>query len=253
MQTMQRAVLDNGLVILRNVSGPTRRGLVGGDPSNEEGIYDFDADDIDPANSARMSFDSMDSGRTRDEDLRLCEYLLKNKHTTPFEMVEIWIEMKLPIFVARQFVRHRTVTINEVSARYVQLPAEWYVPDPRIVGIKPANIKQGRVIAVDAEPTETAGLFCEALDAVCRQSYGHYSQAIQRGIPPELARCFLHLNHYTHWLWKQDLHNMMHFLSLRAHDHAQYEAQQYAYAIIELLEGVLPNSMALFRKYRQQP
>ena len=107
-----------------------------------DSIRDFDGDDTDPANSARMSFDSMDSGRTRDEDLRLAEYLMKNKHTTPFEMIEVWIEMKMPIFVARQFVRHRTVTINEVSARYVTLPEEWYIPD--VVGGKAATAKQGQ-------------------------------------------------------------------------------------------------------------
>lgn len=248
---MKRAVLDHGFVILRNISGPTRRADC---PRciDEPMTGEYDADDIDPANSARMSFDNMDSGRPRDQDLGLCDYLMRNRHSTPFEMVQIWIEMKLPIFVARQFVRHRTVTINEVSARYVQLPAEWYVPDPHIVGIKPANIKQGRVIRPDDQPQGEIADFCHDLDAACRSGYAKYDAAIKSGIPPELARCFLHLNHYTHWLWSQDLHNMMHFLSLRAHDHAQYEAQQYAYAIIELLDQVLPHSMALFRKYRQQ-
>ena len=104
------AVLDHGFVTLRNISGPTRR-------SDEL----YDADDIDPANTARMSFNQTDSCRTREQDLKLCEYLMKNWHNTPFEMVEVWLEMKLPIFVARQFVRHRTVSINEVSGRYVTL------------------------------------------------------------------------------------------------------------------------------------
>ncbi len=99
-------VLDHGFVLLRNAAGPTRR-------VDQE----FDADDTDPANAARMSFDNMDSGRTREEDLKLCNYLMKNWHTTPFESIELWIEMKMPIFVARQFVRHRTVSINEVSSQ----------------------------------------------------------------------------------------------------------------------------------------
>ena len=124
-------VLDHGHVKLLNVSGPIRRL-----------DQDFDANDIDPPNTARMSFDSREAGRTEDQDMKLAEYLMKNKHSTPFEMVEVWMEMKLPIFVARQFVRHRTVSLNEVSARYVKLPEEWYIPD--IVGGKPVNAKQGQ-------------------------------------------------------------------------------------------------------------
>lgn len=233
-------VLDHGFVKLRNISGPTRR-------------LDraFDADDIDPANSARMSFDQMDKGRTRDEDLKLCEYLIKNRHNTPWEMIEVWIEMKMPIFIARQFVRHRTVTINEVSARYIKLPAEWYIPEPKNVGVKPTSAKQGRVIA-EGEVSETAVDFCRRLDLSCRESYAEYEHFLGEGIPPELARSFLHVNHYTHWLWKQDLHNVMHFLSLRDHVHAQHEAQVYAKAVLAHLDEFLPNSMALYRKYRRQ-
>lgn len=244
MSMFERTVLDHGFIRVRNVAGPTRR----------EGLP-FDAADVDPANTARMSFDQMDSGRTKEDDLKLLGYLMKNLHTTPFEMIDVWIEMKMPIFVARQFVRHRTVSINEVSARYVQLPAEWYVPKPEHVGIKAASNKQGRTIYTDWVPTAgttEAEMFCAALDAVCRDSYDAYESAIKAGIPNELARCFLHLNHYTHWIWKQDLHNLMHFLSLRSHSHAQYEAQQYANAIKDVLGYILPESMKLFQTYRQQ-
>jgi len=235
-------VLDHGEVILRNISGPTRRLHSHNDSS-------FDADDVDPANAARMSFDNMDAQRSREQDLALAEYLMKNRHTTPFEMIEIWLEMKMPIFVARQFVRHRTVSINEVSGRYVTLTNQWYIPCPDTVGVKPEHVKQGRVIT----PTTKAAVdFCKRLDQDCQQGYDHYLDSIKSGIPNELARCHLHLNHYTHWLWKQDLHNMMHFLSLRVHDHAQWEAQQYGYAILELLREALPHSMALFDKYRRQ-
>lgn len=235
-------VLDHGFVILRNIAGPTRRASAL-----------FDADDVDPATAARMSFDNFDLTRPAEADHKLCKFLMKNKHSTPFEMIEIWIEMKIPIFVARQFVRHRTVTINEVSGRYVTLPAEWYIPDPRIVGIKPDRIKQGRVVDYDLPPTEQALTFCKILDDVCKGDYLNYETAIASGIPPELARLFLHLNHYTHWLWKQDLHNMMHFLSLRAHSHAQWEAQRYGYAVLELIRAALPNSMALFDEFRRMP
>ena len=287
----ETSVLDHGFVRLRNLAGPTRRvfqnhvlyetGDVGAPDAIKDRngdvvlglcricgkveieleesclVRDFDADGIDPANTARTSFNQMDQTRTREIDLALCDYLMRNRHTTPFEMVECWLEMKLPIFVARQFVRHRTVSINEVSARYVQLPAEWYLPLPTTVGIKPKKAKQGRDILpweeMDVDQQATVQGFINRLDATCAANYEEYSQAIADGIPPELARSFLHLNHYTSWVWKQDLHNMMHFLMLRYHSHAQYEAQQYAKAIIGLLERVLPNSMALFNKYRRLP
>lgn len=228
-------VLDHGFVLLRNAAGPTRR-------LDQE----FDADDTDPANAARMSFDNIDSGRTREEDLKLCSYLMKNWHTTPFESIELWIEMKMPIFVARQFVRHRTVAINEVSGRYVTLPEEWYIP--KIVGAKPDKAKQGQQNTLDEEKQRW---FKSVLDSECKNSYGNYLNFIDMGVAPEHARMFLHLNHYTHWLWKQDMHNMMHFLSLRDHSHAQVEAQSYAKAIDKLIRRVLPNTMDLYDEYRR--
>lgn len=244
------SVLDHGFVTLRNISGPTRRyGWY--DEGNREGDGGvcgalFDADDTDPANTARMSFNQTDSGRTREQDLKLAEYLMKNKHTTPFEMIEVWLEMKMPIFVARQFVRHRTVSINEVSGRYVTLPAEWYIPE--IVGGKAPNAKQGQV---DNLSIETQAWFKRILNDECASSYEKYIQAIEMGIAAEHARMLLHLNHYTHWIWKQDLHNLMHFMSLRDHSHAQIEAQEYAKAIDQLIRRVLPNSMELYDKYRR--
>lgn len=240
-------ILDHGFVELRNMSGPTRRPTNVGDIQFGEEIHirDFDADDTDPANTARMSFDQMDSGRTREMDLKLCDYLMKNKHTSPFEMIEVWIEMKMPIFLARQFVRHRTASINEVSGRYVQLPAEWYIPEK--VGKKAKDKKQGQEGDLY---WQTEQQFKEDLNRVCAQSYQLYNNAIMTDVAPEHARLFLHLNHYTHWIWKQDLHNLMHFLSLRVDSHAQIEANVYAEAIISLIEPHLPHSMALFRKYR---
>jgi thymidylate synthase (FAD) len=236
-------VLDHGFVILRNLAGPTRRGH--GDDPNVDRM--FDADDVDPANAARMSFDQMDSNRTREQDLKLCEYLMKNWHNSPFEMVEAWFEMKLPIFVARQFVRHRTVSINEVSGRYVKLPAEWYIPD--VVGGKPVGgAKQGQSDTLDEK---TQSDFKLILDNNCRNSYANYEWALQQGVAAEHARMLLHLNHYTHWLWKQDLHNLMHFLRLRDHSHAQVEARKLAQAVDVLLRAQLPNTMALYDKYRR--
>lgn len=253
MNAWSTAVLDHGFVTLRNIAGPTRRQFdhdVNGCPSKR----DFDADDTDPANAARMSFDQTDSNRTRDEDLKLCKYLMKNWHTSPFEMVEVWLEMKLPIFVARQFVRHRTTSINEVSGRYVTLPAEWYIPKLEDVVMQSPGKKQGGrpVDLQNLDEVAKATRYLRNLNFNCQQSYTDYLLAIGDGIAMEQARLELHLNHYTHWLWKQDLHNMVHFLSLRDHGHAQGEPQQYAKAIDALIRRVLPNCMALYDEFRRR-
>lgn len=229
--------LDHGFVTLRNLSGPIRR----------EGDV-FDADDTDPAATARISFDQMDIERTREMDLKLVGYLMRNKHNTPIEMIEVWLEMKLPIFIARQFVRHRTACINEVSARYSVLPAEWYIPE--VVGAKPTSgAKQGQENTLDAS---TQLWFRTYLDEACRRDYHTYKRAVsEEGIAPEHARLLLHVNHYTHWVWKQDLHNLMHFLALRLDGHAQVEARVYAQAVYDLLQKFLPETMKFFDEYRR--
>lgn len=230
---MKINVLDHGYVILRNISGPVRRESC-----------PYDADDTDPANAARFSFDAADQAtRMREDDLKLARYLWKNKHTTPFEMIEVWLEMQMPIFVARQFVRHRTVSINEVSARYTKLPEQFYIPDPSVIGIKSASNKQGRTI--DGGENPAAGQFTRDLQEQCQKAYSTYEYALASGIPNEIARCVLPLNIYTKWLWNQDLHNLMHFLKLRLHPHAQYESRCYAQAIFELMSGVLPETMKM--------
>lgn len=233
---IKTSVLDHGFVALRNLAGPTRRVHM-----------PFDADDTDPATAARMSFDNFDEERTAEQDHRLSRYLMENWHTSPFEMIEMWIEMKLPIFVARQFVRHRTVSLNEVSGRYVTLPAEWYIPE--VVGGKPVGgAKQGQSDTLDID---TQSFFKEALDRECKRTYDYYLEAISKGVAAEHARMFLHLNHYTHWLWKQNLHNMLNFLRLRDHFHAQTEAQQYAKAIDRMIREHLPKTMGLYDEFRR--
>ena len=228
------SVLDHGWIKLRNVSGPTRRS-----------DRPFDADDVDPANSARMSFGQMDSGRTREQDLKLAEYLMKNEHLVPFEMIQVWLEYKLPIFVARQMIKHRAQSVSEVSARYTKLPAEWYIPKLEVICGKAESNKQGRSAMQHAE----AEWFQKELDSQCDASYRLYELSLAKGIAPEIARTFLHVNHYTHWLSSMDLRNLMHFLSLRTHPHAQYEARVYAEAVLELLDGALPDLMQLYRRY----
>lgn len=235
-------VLDHGFVVLRNIAGPTRR------ESPFDDFRPFDADDTDPANAARMSFNATDSDRTREQDMKLSRYLMKNRHTSPFEQVQVWLEMKLPIFVARQFVRHRTVRLNEVSGRYVVLPAEWYIPE--VVGAKAADKKQGQAEGLDPAVQEW---FKSALNTHCQRGFELYMAAVDRGVAPEHARIALGLGHYTHWLWNQDLHNLMHFLSLRDHNHAQIEAQAYAQAVDGLVRRVLPETMAIYDEFRKLP
>lgn len=242
----QVQVLDHGFVVLRNIAGPTRRES---SPFHDQA---FDAEDRDPAQAARMSFSNLEMQggmvRTLDQDYKLAAYLMKHRHTSPFEQIQVWLEMKLPIFVARQFVRHRTVRLNEVSGRYVTLPREWYIPD--VVGGKPVNAKQGQQDNLDAA---TQVVFKEILNDHCLSGYTSYTQVISTGVAPEHARLLLSLNHYTHWLWNQDLHNLMHFLSLRDHSHAQVEAQAYARAIDGLLREVLPETMKLYDQFRRLP
>jgi thymidylate synthase (FAD) len=245
-------VLDHGFVKLRNVSGPTRRvynpvqlplgTFCGG--SIEDAIG-FDAHDIDPAQCARMSFEQMDTNRTYEQDMKLNEYLLVNEHTSPFEMISVWVEVKVPIFIDRQMVRHRTWSRNESSGRYIVLPADWYIPE--IVGGKPVGgAKQGQSNTLPVKIQED---FKETLNEHCASSYMAYKASMDLGVAPEHARMLLHLNHYVHWIGKVDLNNLFKFLRLRADSHAQIEAQLYADAIIELIRPHLPGLMGLFDKH----
>lgn len=243
MTTNTINVLDHGSVTLRNLAGPTRRPI---EPSFGTGttLRTFDADDIDPAQCARMSFEQMDSDRTYEQDMKLNEYLLINEHTSPFEMINVWVEVKVPIFIDRQMVRHRTWKRNESSGRYITLPGEWYIPE--VVGGKAANKKQGQA---DNLPQNVQDNFKGALQGACVNGYKQYLSAIEDGVAPEHARMFLHLNHYVHWIGAVDLANMFKFLRLRDHSHAQIEAQKYGQAIIELLRPHLPGLMGLFDKH----
>lgn len=239
-------VLDHGVVILRNLAGQTRRAQ---DSDAPWGIRQFDADDIDPAQAARMSFEQMDTDRTYDADMKLARYLLSNDHTSPFEMISVWLEVKVPIFVDRQFVRHRTWRRNESSARYIVLPETWYIPE--VVGRKPQNgAKQGQ--SNDLDP-ETQAWFKARLNLDCKQGYEDYLESISREVAPEHARMFLHVNHYVHWLGNVDLGNLFKFLALRTHSHAQIEARKYAFAIVDLVRPHLPGLMGLFDELVRKP
>ena len=224
-------VLDHGYVKLLNISGPFHHGKP------------YNVDDTDPANTARMSFDQTGT-KTRAEDLKLVDYLITHSHTTPVEMIQVWLEMKLPIFVARQFVRHRTVSINEVSARYTKLPNEYYLPALSSITTKSPSNKQGR----SSDPHPDALAFQTSLDLICKRAYLDYQYFLERGVAPELCRTLLPVNFYTKWIWRQDLHNLLHFISLRKDHHAQWEAQQYALAIEKLLSFHVPHIISLHQR-----
>jgi thymidylate synthase (FAD) len=259
----EKQVLDKGFVKLLNISGVIRR-----QDAVRAGIDDlliveeehiFDAQDTDPALVARTSFAKgmLESSKVIDEGL--VEYLVRNEHTTPLEFTTVYLEFKMPIFCARQVIRHRTgnladnntgnePTVNEVSGRYVTLPKDWYIPEV-VRGKHSGGNKQGSEDNLDRE---TQWKFKNHLEEACKTDYQEYLEALETGICPEQARMFLHLNHYTQFVWKQDLHNLMHFLALRLDEHAQWEVRQYAKAIYELLKEHLPKSMEWFDTYRRK-
>jgi len=245
---LEKNVLNKGFVRLLNISGAVRRPTEPESNFVSERERNFDAIDTDPAIIARTSYNKREQEYTQLQDEALAEYLIRNNHTTPLEFTTIYLEFKMPLFVARQVMRHRTASINEVSGRYVTLPADWYIPEV-VRGKHSGGNKQG---SEDNLFEGTQGDFKKRLHAACSYSYQEYEYALGMGVCPEQARMFLHLNHYTQFVWKQDLHNLMHFLSLRLDEHAQWEVRQYAEAIYELLKEHLPKSMEWFDTYRRK-
>jgi len=244
----EKNVLDKGFVRLLNISGAIARQEFEQEHGKITSIKHFDAIDTDPALVARTSFSKGFDERTKEEDEQLVEYLIRNQHTTPLEFTTIYLEFKMPIFCARQVMRHRTASINEVSGRYVTLPKDWYIPEV-VRGKHSEGNKQGSEDNLDPEIQQ---FFKIHLENDCSTSYSRYEQFLIAGVCPEQARMFLHLNHYTTFVWKQDLHNLTHFLSLRLDEHAQWEVRQYAEAIYSLLKEHLPKSMEWFDTYRRK-
>jgi thymidylate synthase (FAD) len=194
------------------------------------------------------------------EDRGLIRYLLRHLHTTPFEMCELKLHVKLPIFVARQWIRHRTANVNEYSARYSVLDSEYYEPDISRMGAQSTDNRQGRG---DALPESVAKAFRETLRHDAERAFGHYDEmvqggsgadpgggdAAQEGLAREVARIGLPLSTYTQWYWKIDLHNLMHFLKLRLDAHAQYEIRAYAEVIAGIMERWVPLCHEAFMDY----
>lgn len=202
--------------------------------------------DLSIVRSARVSYNAeWRSGEDAGKDEKLIRYLMKNRHTSPFESVVFNFEIKCPIFIARQWHRHRTWAYNEVSARYTELPEEFYIPDGSVVGLQSSSNKQCRDIG---EGPRDQDIFCEALTAHSEEGFRQYKVALESGIPRELARCFLPMNTYTHFFGKADLHNLFHFLRLRLHAHAQWEIQQYAVALLQIIEPIVPVAADAFKE-----
>ena len=194
--------------------------------------------DLEAVRNARVSYAAdWRAGEDAGKDAKLLKRLVEHNHTTPLEAVVFTFDIKCPIFIARQWHRHRTWSYNEVSARYTELPEEFYVPELDIIGKQHSTDKQMREIG---EFNEEHGFFAEAIEQHSELCFKRYKIALEKGIPRELARMFLPLNTYTHFFGTVDLHNLFHFIKLRLDPHAQYEIQVYAHALLKLAETVCP-------------
>ena len=222
-------------------------------------VVDYMGDDAAVVQAARVSYGR--GTRRVSEDEGLIRYLMRHRHSTPFEMCEIKYHVKLPIFVARQWIRHRTANVNEYSARYSILDREFYLPAPEHLGAQSESNRQGRgetlgadeaaevlhLLRRDAEQTHAT--YSHLLNENAGEGGGRADPA-RRGLARELARMNLTLNTYTQWYWKSDLHNLLGFLSLRADAHAQHEIRAYADAMLRSVEAWVPMTCRAFRDYR---
>lgn len=181
--------------------------------------------------------------RAVSDDRKLIRYLVANRHTTPLEQVRFTFHVRLPIFCARQWIRHRTGSFNEESARYGKLASDFYVPSVErlMAGGQAKDNKQGSMEAPYSE--FTAECMQTEITNHCADSYSRYELLLEQGLARELARMVLPTNIYTQWYWTTDLHNLMHFLRLRLHPHAQWEMQQYAKAIMPMAKALAPLAM----------
>jgi thymidylate synthase (FAD) len=253
---------------LREQATPTRRAVV---PALEEILYqplavpdrgfvrviDYMGDDGAIVQAARVSYGR--GTRKVSDDRGLINYLMRMRHTSPFEMCEIKLHVKLPIFVARQWIRHRTANVNEYSARYSVLEDQFYVPAAEHVASQASSNRQGRDRVLD--PDQAAAVqdmvrqnaeraYADYLALLNQDESGEPIDPARQGIARELARIVLPLNTYTEWYWKTDLHNLLHFIALRADPHAQYEIRAYAEVLLEVVRRWVPLTCAAFEDYR---
>lgn len=220
-------------------------------------VIDYMGDDAAVVQAARVSYGA-GTKKVR-EDAGLINYLMRHRHTSPFEMCEIKLHMKLPIFVARQQIRTRTAAVNEYSARYSILDREFYMPEPEQLGTQARSNRQGRGETLTGDEARRV---MELLREDATRAYDHYEEMLNEtatgetldparsGLARELARMNLSVNFYTQWYWKIDLHNLMQFLKLRADPHAQYEIRAYADVMLDIVKQWVPLTYAAFVDYR---
>ena len=256
------------IAALREQAAPTRRAVV---PALEEILHqplpvldrgferliDYMGDDGAIVQAARVSYGR--GTKKVSDDRGLINYLMRMRHTSPFEMCELKLHVKLPIFVARQWIRHRTANVNEYSARYSVLEDEFYVPAAEHVASQAASNRQGRDQVLD--PAQAAAVqdtvranaaraYAEYLALLNQDAAGRPIEPEREGLARELARIVLPLNTYTEWYWKTDLHNLLHFIALRADPHAQYEIRAYAEVLLDVVRRWAPLTCAAFENYR---
>ena len=220
-------------------------------------VVDYMGDDTSIVQSARVSYGK--GTKKVSTDSGLIKYLMRHRHSTPFEMCEIKYHVKLPIFVARQWIRHRTANVNEYSARYSILDKEFYLPTKENLAAQSKNNRQGRGDLINGKQADD---ILKILKEDAEKSYNNYETILnerydgtiinenQKGLARELARMNLTLNTYTQWYWKTDLLNLLNFLSLRADDHSQYEIRAYADVMIDSLKRWVPITYEAFMDYR---
>jgi len=220
-------------------------------------VVDYMGDDTSIVQSARVSYGK--GTKKVSTDSGLIKYLMRHRHSTPFEMCEIKYHVKLPIFVARQWIRHRTANVNEYSARYSILDKEFYLPTKENLAAQSKNNRQGRGDLINGKQADD---ILKILKEDAEKSYNDYETMLnerydgttinenKKGLARELARMNLTLNTYTQWYWKTDLLNLLNFLSLRADDHAQYEIRAYADVMIDSLKRWVPITYEAFMDYR---
>ncbi|MEE8657545.1 Flavin-dependent thymidylate synthase [Acetobacteraceae bacterium EV16G] len=211
-------------------------------------VIDYMGDDSAIVQAARVSYGR--GTKKVHEDKGLIRYLMRHRHSTPFEMCEIKFHIKLPVFIARQWIRHRTANVNEYSARYSILDREFYIPAPDQLAQQSKVNRQGRG---EVLPPDQAAKVLDILREDAQRCYAHYEEMLDPdglNVARELARMNLTLNTYTQWYWKIDLNNLMHFLSLRVDAHAQYEIRAYAEVMMEILKAWVPKTAEAFKDYR---
>lgn len=212
-------------------------------------LVDYMGDDLSIVRNARVSYDAeWRAGENSGSDARLIKYLYAHGHNTPFESVTFTFDVKAPIFVLRQWHRHRTQSYNELSARYRPLPAEFYVPDPEQITTQSTDNKQMRT----SEQHPMAEDFRQAMRNQNEEAFKLYESMLAEGCPRELARTVLPLATYSHMFATMNLHNLFRFLNERLHPHAQYEIQVYAQAMLELIKPIVPVAVAAFEAGRNK-